>query len=139
MANDTVPYQMADGRMGLNIDTAKTLTAADNGLVQNVIADAITITLPATAVGLAFTVRNGGVKATGGATGTGSNGTVLVTVAPNAADQIAGNAITAADNKAWLNTKATSIVGDELSIVGDATVAVGWNATNVKGIWARQA
>lgn len=139
MANMTTPYQMSDGRMGLDLDTSKTLAAADNGVVQNVIADGITITLPATVVGLAFTIRNGGVKSTNGAKGTVSDGTVLVTVAPNASDQIAGNAITAADNKAWLNTKATSHVGDELTIIGDGTTGVGWNASKVIGTWARAA
>lgn len=137
MANMTTPYQMADGRMALDIDTSKTLADTDCGLVQNVIADGIMITLPATVVGYSYIVRNGGVKSTGGAKGTVSDGTVLVTIAPNAADKIAGNAFTAADNKAALNTKATSHVGDEMSLVADG--ANGWMVTNVKGVWARAA
>lgn len=138
MANDTTPYIGNDGRYWENIDTSKTLTAADNGIVQNVIADGLTITLPSTAVGLAFTVRNGGVPASSAIKGTGTNGTALLTVAPAAADQIAGLGFTAADNKAALNTKATSHVGDFITIIGDATTAVGWNVLSSQGIWARQ-
>lgn len=140
MANQTTPYRGSDGRMYLNIDTSKTLAATDNGLVQNVIADAITITLPATAVGLAFTVRNAGAAAsTAVGAGTGVNGSVLVKVSPNASDQIAGNAMTAADNKAIQNTKATSVVGDEVTLIGDGTAGVGWNVERIIGTWAREA
>ena len=144
MANDTVPYLMPDGRYGLNIDTSKSLVAADAGIVQNVVADAITITLPTSAaatVGATFIVRNGGVKATSGAAGTGSNGTALVSVAVgNSSDGFSGNAMTAATNKKLLNTKATSVVGDEVTLVGSGvTSAVAWFTGNVKGIWAREA
>lgn len=137
MANQTTPYQMADGRMGLDIDTSKTLADTDCGLVQNVVADGITITLPATVVGYSYTVRNGGVKSTGGAKGTVSDGTALLTIAPGSVDKIAGNAFTAADNKAALGTKATSHVGDEVSLVGDGVN--GWMVTAIKGVFARAA
>lgn len=137
MANMTTPYQMPDGRMGLDIDTSKTLADTDCGLVQNVIADNVVITLPATVVGYNFTVRNGGVKSTGGARGTTSDGTALVAISPNASDKIAGNAFTAADNKDALNTKATSHVGDEMQLVGDGVN--GYMVTRVFGTWAREA
>lgn len=137
MANQTTPYKMADGRMGLDIDTNKTLADTDCGLVQNVIADAVVITLPATVVGYNFTVRNAGVKSTGGPKGTASDGTALVSISPNAADKIAGNAFTATDNKDALNTKATSRVGDEMQLVGDG--ANGYMVTKVIGTWAREA
>ena len=129
--------QLNDGRQSVNVTTNKTLANTDCGIVQNVTADGITITLPATAVGQNFTIRNGGVTPTGFAAGATSDGSVLVTVAPNSADQIAGNGFTAADNKAALNTKATAKVGDEISLVSDTSV--GWFVTNVKGTWARQA
>lgn len=143
MANDTTNQvgMSLFGQGGIvyeNIDTAKTLALADNGIVQNVIADAITITLPATTAGACFTIRNGGVPASssiGG--GTGADQSALITVAPNAADQIAGLNFTAADNKAALNTKATSKVGDFITLVGDGTN--GWNVLYARGIWARQA
>jgi hypothetical protein len=140
MANMTTPYLMADGRMGLDLDTNKTCTAADCGLVQNVIADAITITLPATAAGSSFIVRNGGVPATSAAAGTGSNGTALVSVAVAAGDGFTGGGFTAAINKKALNTKATSKVGDEIQVVGSgANTAAAWNFASVKGTWAREA
>ncbi len=123
-----------------NIDTSKTLAVADNGIVQNVIADAITITLPATVVGMCFTIRNGGVPASSSVgAGTGSDGTVLVTVAPNASDQINGLNFSGADNKAALNTKATAKVGDFITLVADGTAGVGWQVLFARGIWARQA
>lgn len=139
MANDTtVTRYLPDGRGYENIDTAKTLTAADSGIVQNVIADAITITLPSTALGLQFTVRNGGVPKTSGPVGTGSNGTVLVTVAPAAADGVTGNNFAAATNKGASNTKATARVGDEIRLLGTGTAGVtAWNIAYVSGIWIR--
>lgn len=141
MANDTsITRYLPDGRPYLNIDTAKTLTGADNGVIQNIIADGIVITLPSTAAGFNFTVRNGGVPVTGGPVGTGSNKSVLVAVSPAAADALAGYAFTATVNKDALNTKATSKVGDELTVVASGTTGVtAWSMTGMKGVWAREA
>jgi hypothetical protein len=131
---------LTDGRAYVDVSGNKTLTAADAGIVQNVIADAITITLPATANGLSYTVRNGGVKATGGPAGSVSDASVLVKLAPVAADGITGNGFTAAVNKAAQNTKTTSKVGDELTVDGNGTTGVtAWTAVAVKGTWAREA
>lgn len=137
MANDTTPGQgLGNGTAVENIDTSKTLALADNGVVQNVIADGLTITLPATTAGACFVIRNGGAPASSGLpTTSGSDGSVLVTVAPNASDQIAGLGFTAADNKAALNTKATARVGDQITLVGDGTN--GWNVLQARGIWTR--
>jgi len=129
LAMDNKPYE--------NIDTNKTLALADCGVIQNVIADSVTITLPATIAGATFTIRNGGVPVASGPAGSGSNGQLLVTVAPNASDQIAGLNFTATDNKAALNTKATAQVGDYITLVADATN--GWCVQDAKGIWARAA
>jgi hypothetical protein len=137
MANSTTLYRLGDGRMAVDVTENKTLAIKDCGVVQNVITDGLTITLPSTVVGYDYTFRNGGVPATSGAAGTGSNGTVAVTVSPAAADLIAGMEVTAADNKDFVNTKATSIVGDELRLIGDGTN--GWNVKEVKGIWAKEA
>ncbi len=115
----------------------KTLALADCGIIQNVTKDSITITLPATTAGAVFYVRNGGVAPTGTPAGAVSDGTVLVTIAPNASDQIAGNGFTATDNKAALNTKATSMVGDYMKLIGDGTN--GWCIDTFQGIWVRQA
>lgn len=138
MANQTTTYVGPDGRNWLNIDTNKTLAASDCGVVQNVIADSVVITLPATVVGYHFTVRNGGVPASSAlGAGSGSNGTALVAISPNAADQIQGATFTAADNKDALNTKATSKVGDLMSLVGDGVN--GYMVVNYTGVWAREA
>lgn len=134
MANTTTPAKMNDGRMGLTIDSAKTLADTDCGLVQNVIKTA-TITLPATVVGYDFIIRNGGAADTGTPTGAGYDGTVTITVAPNALDKIAGNAFTATDNKAAINTLGN--VGDEIQLVGDGVN--GWMCTKVIGTWTRAA
>jgi hypothetical protein len=137
MANDTTNQRgLGNGVVYENIDTAKTLTAADNGIVQNVIADAITITLPATGAGLySFTIRNGGVPASSSVgAGTGSDASALITVAPNASDKITGlNIATPTDNKAILNTKATAKVGDFITLIPDA--GDGWIVAAARGIW----
>jgi hypothetical protein len=136
MANSTTIYVGSDGRNTLDVTENKTLDLAGCGIVQNVITDAITITLPATTAGASFTIRNGGVPKTGGPSGTGDSGSVLVTVSPNASDKIQGNSFSASDDKDALNTKATANVGDEISITGDGTD--GWLIRNVKGTWVRQ-
>lgn len=137
MANSTTLYVGQDGRTTVDVTENKTLALADCGIVQNVITDAITVTLPATSAGAAFTVRNGGVPKSGAPAGTGDDFSCLVTIAPNASDKIQGNAFSAADNKAALNTKATARVGDEMQLVGDGVD--GYNVIRVKGIWARAA
>lgn len=129
-----------DGRISVDVSANKTLTAADAGIVQNVITDAVVVTLPATADGLSFTVRNGGDNASGTPTGAGADGSALVSVAPVAADGITGNGFTAAVNKAALNTKTTSKVGDEITLLGNGTTGVtAWTVNGVKGTWARAA
>lgn len=138
MANQTtVTRYLPDGRPVLNLDTSKTLAITDCGIVQNVIADGIVITLPSTVVGYTYTIRNNGVPKTSSAAGTGDDGSVLVSVSPAAADLIAGGTWTAADDKDALNTKLTAKVGDEITIVGDGVN--GWMVTKMQGIWAREA
>lgn len=139
MANDTsVSQGLGNGINYENIDSNKTLALADCGAIQNVLADGVTITLPATSAGATFTIRNNGAPASSAlGAQTGNDGTVLVTVAPNASDKIQGLGFTAADNKAALNTKATSRVGDFLRLVGDGID--GWNVIEARGIWARAA
>lgn len=141
MANSTTIYRGKDGRQWIDVDQAsKVLTAADEGLVQNVTVDGITITLPATAAGASYTIRNGGAAPSGGPAGATSDQSVAVTVAPNSADGFTGNGFTAATNKAAINTKATAQVGDEIRVLGSGTTGVtGWNFSEVKGTWARQA
>lgn len=143
MANSTTLYTLPDGRRAVNVTENKSLVAADAGIVQNVMTDAITVTLPTSAaatVGATFIVRNGGDNATGTPTNAGADGSCLVTVAPVAADGISGLAFTAATNKAALNTKVTSKVGDEIKLVGSGvTSAAAWFVDSAKGVWARAA
>lgn len=135
----TVQFPSDKRRQSVNVTSNKTLTLADQGIVQNVQADGITITLPSTTAGAVFTIRNGGVPVTNGPTGTGSNKSLLVTVAPAAADALAGNGFTAVVNKAALNTKVTALVGDEITVQGSGTAGVtAWSFDEVVGIWARQ-
>ena len=136
MANSTTQYRLSDGRVALDVTENKTLDLAQCGIVQNVVTDAITITLPATSAGATFTIRNGGVAKTSAAAGTGDDYSCLVTLSPNASDKIQGLGFTAADDKDALNTKATARVGDELVLVGDGTD--GWLVVRARGIWARQ-
>lgn len=103
-----------------------TVDATDSGTTIFVDTDAVTITLPAVE-GIC------GVKVVNIA----AAGTALVSVAPNSADMIEGPGITAADNKAILNTKATARRGDYITLeYGDAN---GWAITEMRGIWARAA
>lgn len=101
------------------------LTAADSGAVVICTAADVKVTLPSTALGLFFTI----------VTGVASGGTG-VQVDPAAADQIIGAGFTPADNKDAINTGATDVVGDAITVVGDG--AAGWYVTDVVGIWARE-
>lgn len=135
MANSVVLYQLPDGRMAVDVTENKTLAVKDQGVVQNVITDGLNITLPATVVGYNYVVRNGGVKATSGPTRSGSDGTCIVKITPNVSDLIGGLELTESDADSINNTKATSKVGDEISLVGNGTT--GWNVVAAKGIWAQ--
>jgi len=124
----------------VNVTANKTLAAADQGIVQDVNATGITITLPATAVGLVFYIRN---KIRIG-TGTLPIGAVqnknLVTVRSIAADGFTGNGFTPAVNKAALNTAATAQVGDYLKVTGTGVTGAGaWIIEEASGTWAREA
>lgn len=135
MANPTTLYTLPDGRLAVNVTENKTLAITDQGVVQNVITDGVVVTLPATVVGYHYTVRNGGDAPSGAPEGAVSDGSALVSVLPNASDLIAGMQLTASDADSINNTKATSKVGDEISLVGNGTT--GWNITNMRGTWAQ--
>jgi hypothetical protein len=125
-------YRGNDSRTYNDTAVNRTLAKdADAGVVTNVTADAKTITLPAAAAGLVFTVRNGG-DSTGLPAGAASNGTALVTIAPNGTDTIGGCGRTTA-NSSLLNTKATAKVGDEVTLLG---VSGAWTIINMVGTWA---
>ena len=134
MANSIVPYQLPDGRMAVDVTENKTLAIKDQGYVQNVVTDGLNITLPATVVGYTYTMRNGGVRPTGGPAGAVSDESAIVKITPDAGDLIAGIELTASDADSINNTKATAKVGDEITLVGNGTT--GWNVqAPVKGVW----
>jgi hypothetical protein len=137
MANSTTLYTLPDGRRAVDVTENKTLAAVDGGVVQVVKTDAITVTLPSTADGLSFTVMNGGDAASGTPVGAGADGSCAVNLSPAAADLITGVLATPVDNKDLINTKATSKVGDEVTVIGGD--ANGWNITSIKGVWSREA
>lgn len=126
-------YKGNDGRTTNDITVNTTLAKDTNcGTTVNVIADAITVTLPAAAAGVLFRVRNGGAPVSSGPTGTGANGTVAVVIAPNGTDTI-GGAGRAAANSNYTNTKATSVVGDFVELLG---VSGAWQVVAQQGTWA---
>lgn len=115
-----------------DISANKTLAKdADAGVVQNVVADAKTITLPAAATGLEFIVRNGGAAPSSAAAGAVSDGSVLITIAPNGTDTIGGGGRTSA-NTNLTNTKTTSRVGDQVTLLG---ISGAWTIISIKGTW----
>lgn len=146
MANATVPYVGNDGRLTIDVSADKTLAATEFGWVQNIVTDAVTITLPAAATVLAgstIVLRNGGVPKTSGPTGSGDNGSLGFVVTPASGDGVTGNGFTAAINKGVTYVKAQGIVGDEMVLAcGGANTAKAWNVLSAKGklaAWTRTA
>lgn len=131
-------YRGNDGRLYIDVTENKTLTAAESGLVQNVTAASVTVTLPATATVGTFIVRDGGVKATSGPTG------AIVSAAapkidPDNADTIAGFNVsgTSADGKYLYQAAATAAPGDEVVITNGPTN--GGYVESSRGDWLREA
>lgn len=137
-------YKLPDGRYAVNVTEAKTLTTADSGIVQNVTAASVTVTLPATATQGVWTVRDGGVKST-----SGPNGAIVAPaypkVDPNASDTVAGFNVsgTSADGKyLYTNTSTTATnagrEGDEITIINTGATDGGLVLAS-KGDWLREA
>ena len=99
----------------------KTVDITDQGVVQNATVTT-TITLPATVVGYSYTFR---VGAPG----------ITLAVDPAAADLIAGNGFTAADNKDLVFTNQPA--GSFVTLVGNGTT--GWNVAAISGTATREA
>lgn len=146
MANPITPYVGQDGRLWINVTENKTLAATEFGWVQNIIADGLTLTAPASATVLAgseLVLRNGGVPKTNGAAGTGDDGSVGFVLTPASGDGVTGNGFTAAVNKGVTYVKASGKVGDEIRLAsGGANTAKAWNVASIKGAlaaWTRTA
>ena len=115
----------------LTVDT--TLTASDSGKTFLIGTDEKTITLPATQAGVKYTFVN-----------IGANANNIITISPNASDAIYGTitmadtvvVAAATDDKDLINTKATAIKGDSVTLVGDG--GAGWVIVHSTGIWAKQ-
>jgi len=146
MANATVPYVGNDGRLWIDVSANKTLLATEFGWVQNLVADALVLTAPASATVLAgstMIIRNGGVPKTSGPAGSGDNGSVGFVLTPASGDGVTGNGFTAAADKGITYVKAQGNVGDEIKLsCGGANTAKAWNVESVKGklaAWTRTA
>lgn len=137
-ANSTA-YRGQDGRLWVNVTEAKTLGIADSGYVQNVIFDNAVITLPATATQGMFIIRAGGVPKSGAAAGTGDDGSMKLSISPNASDKIQGGVDgTATDDKDIILAKATMRVGD-FATVQNTGETNGPLVVEIAGTWSREA
>lgn len=128
------------GQQGVDVDSNKTLGIADSGIVQNVIADGVVVSVPATATQGKWPIVVGGVRQTSGPVGavTG-NAKQLLQVSPVAADQIQGGPDgTAVDNKDLILAKATSKVGDFV-VIQNTGETNGPIVDSYKGTWTREA
>lgn len=114
--------QERNGSVVNQTDAAVTLTAADSGKIYRInVADCV-VTLPSTAEGLSYTFVVDTVSATTGCS-----------ISPAAADNINGGT----DDKDLINTAATDVKGDSVTVVGDGSE--GWVTTSMHGIWAAEA
>ena len=97
-------------------DSGKTFTSSTDGVV---------FTLPAIAIGYVFTFVN-----------TGTDGTNTLTISPNASDGIlyAGSLT---DDKDVINTKATSKVGDYVTIASLNSTDF-WTVVDAQGVFAKE-
>jgi len=99
-----------------------TVDAEDSGKTILVQADAKTVTLLATVVGITVTIMNDM-----------DDGDCLVTVDPNGSDKITGLEYTGTDGGAATNTKATAKRGDFITLFGDGSI--GWYVMASQGTW----
>jgi hypothetical protein len=116
------------------IAVSTALSYTDSGSNFLVATDALVISLPATKKGVEYTIIN-----------TGANGNNIITISPIAADGIAG-VITLAGTVVvrpgtvdtdLVNTKATSIKGNLITLVGTGVTGVtAWIIKGSTGIWA---
>jgi len=130
-------YQLPDGRYARDIDTSFTVAAEDSGLVLNVVAASVVVTLPAVATQGVWTIRDGGVSATSGPDGAIVSAAVP-TVDPNGSDTLAGLNVegTEQDGKYVKNTGGNP--GDEITIINTGATNGGLIAAT-KGDWIFEA
>ena len=139
------PYQGGTSIAVETVTASQTLGDADHGKKFLVGTDDLVITLPATKAGLEYSFHNIGATANNIITISPAEddkiyGHVVTTVAVQAdANVSAGNiaVLDGADDKDVINTKATALKGDWISICGDG--GDGWVVTGGVGIWAKEA
>jgi hypothetical protein len=115
---DNSPTQLAASTLSPSVNAS--------GTVYNVTVTSV-ITLPATAIGVTYTFICDG-----------PDGTVEITLSPNASDMIRGKGNAGANDKDLVNTKATAKRGDFVTVTADGAAAVGWNIVRSQGTWAQQ-
>jgi len=114
----------SDGNFVALTGAANTVTAAQNGCMFTVGTADMVITLPATLAGLRYTFV---VKTVSASTG--------CQISPAAADAI--HFVTSVDDKDLINTAATDVEGDSVTLVADG-VDGWWVLGGVNGIWAKE-
>jgi len=117
-------HHQSDQRRPFHTDTANaTLTVEESGGVFASARDGMGWTLPGTQMGVIYTFVN-----------VGADAAAKVSVSPAAADAIMY--ITSTDDKDVINTKASAIEGDMITLMGDG--GQGWIVLAVKGTWAKE-
>lgn len=120
------------------VTASKTLTDAENGVVQYVAPTAaadVVVTLPAAAAGKTAIVVNGGRRA-GGSVGSGAAKSLNVIVRPAGSDTMTGNGFTPAAAKGALSANTVHTAGDRIELVSGAAT---WYVRSTKGTWTREA
>ena len=117
------------GLTGFNIEkkeSSYTVANGDSGKTLTSKTDGVVFTLPAISVGRVVTFVN-----------TAQDGVNTFTISPAAADGIlyAGSLV---DDKDLINTKATSKVGDFVTLAS-LNSTVFWTVVDVQGTWAKEA
>lgn len=100
-----------------------TVKASESGMVFIAGAADVVFTLPSTEAGLRYTFITKTVSA-----GTGTS------ISPAAADAI--HHTTSVDNKDLINSGATDVEGDSVTLIGDG--AEGWWVDGIFGTWAKE-
>ena len=108
----------------IEVTTSTTVTAAQSGATFLLKAVDLKMTLPSTAAGLRYTFIVHTVSTTTGAQ-----------IDPAAADAI--HYATSVDDKDLINTPATDVEGDAVTVVGDGDA--GWWVESTVGTWAKEA
>lgn len=133
-SDGSVGYGYTETQIVETITANRTLTAEDAGKTFHIATDALTVTLPPTIKGFRATFVN-----------MGAAGNNIITIAPVAADGICGTITLASSvvtrvgtvNTALVNTKATSTLGNTVTIIGSGVTGTkAWSIESSTGIWA---